>query len=262
MCRQCSSPCPTCPGCCSPLFLWGRSLLKHHVHPHFLEGDGADLFHIKRRYLLPDLLIFHLRGKDFLREEANCLIHLCKEKEQSTGSHRHLVPRHPNKQVPLGVSSMLRCHLWHLHLHASWKTLSNLQNLQQSPELGPRRVDWSHTWTLPIQTTHSPRAVQKDLERSQSLTRALSAEKRRRLAESLQLSPRSTWSTRHPVRTKMERTELASPALSSCYHRAAQELLAWEPSCGVGFSQPITHSMLQRCQLLWSYESCHWHKAG
>lgn len=128
---------------------------------------------------MPDLLVLHLRGKDLLCEGAHCLIHLCKEKERSAGSHRHLVPsHHPGRCPSQSAQCSAAISLRHRHVHAAWKTLRHLQNLQQAYRAWARHSGletYPDTPSTPekVNTPHSPRVAQKGLERSKALGRAL-----------------------------------------------------------------------------------------
>lgn len=111
----------------SPHFHCGTGLLEHHVHCHFLAGDGADLFHIKMRDFSPGLLILHLGGKDLLGEGAQGLVHICKEEFS--------VPQRGDSQ-PLEQAGA-PCRQFRAQLpfprgpHTLEKTLSHLPDLQQ-----------------------------------------------------------------------------------------------------------------------------------
>lgn len=165
---------------------------------------------------MPDLLIFHLRGKDLLCEGARCLIHLCKEKEQSAGSHRHLVPSRPNRQVPLAVSLMLSCHFL-----TTPTPPCCLEDSEQPPKFATSLQSLGHTqWAGDI--PRHPQDTRKGKYNPQSKSSAKGRRKKQVLGkgtyESMHWgeegktgraltalgSPRPTCSTRLPVRMKTE----------------------------------------------------------
>ena len=146
---------------------------------------------------------FTSEAKTFSAKERIASSISARRRSRVQGHTRHLVPSHPNRQVPLAVSLMLRCHCL-----TTPTPPCCLEDSEQPPKVATSLLSLGHTqWAgnIPRYSQHTrkhkynphcksstKRPRKKSLQRP--LTRACTGDERGRLAEPLQL-----WEAKDPL---------------------------------------------------------------